>query len=533
MYKIFSISSVALTAGALLALSGCARDTGDAGVKPIGVGFDPGELFQGPEPRGGIVDTALIQMRGTNLDLGVTGFFGSAGSFTDPESDPFDSVLAFSYLFSPAITAADEYQLVSPKGPDVTNACFAQVSNSGPLGSFRTVDIGDRMVIGNQAEDVLERSELTMARNPQDYPTNTTNVFIYYIGVDGYRPAGSVLQQRNWSFGEEVFLHFDGGLPPEGAPVASIPLPSNSMGDGDPWVQGPEELSGITFSNLNNGADALPARYSPTVAGMPSFLGGDGVLNVAWNPPSDAAPQDDIERASVVTIDIKLLRADAEGELLDDDQTCNAVETLAVTDTRDAAWQSAYEDMKTRWCDAPSRVSEPWTGFEPDVEIGNDEHGNNYYMIDGDDNPVADTCHDGLDNDDDGTCDEGGCEGDDGAWIGPDPHCARHTYKTRSCASDNRCYDIGGDRSGDGNVGDLICTAVDADGSFIVGAQELATLTSRVDMDEVVGVVVAVSRTAERLIEVPLVRNVIGNAEDNNPVRFRASQVVFARLEHE
>ena len=55
----------------------------------------------------------------------------------------------------------------------------------------------------------------------------------------------------------------------------------------------------------------------------------------------------------------------------------------------------------------------------------------------------------------------------------------------------------------------------------------------QIRVGDVAGVVVAVSRTSERLIEVPLVRNVIGNAEDNNPVRFRASQVVFSRLEHE
>jgi hypothetical protein len=154
-------------------------------------------------------------------------------------------------------------------------------------------------------------------------------------------------------------------------------------------------------------------------------------------------------------------------------------------------------------------------------------------MLDEDDEVVADTCHDGVDNDDDGTCDEGGCEGDDGVWIGPDPHCARHTYKARACGSDNRCYDVGGDRSGDGLMGDLICTAVDTEGSFIVTEEEIESLTGRLNMDDVAGLVVAVTRTGERLIEVPLVKNVIGNAEDNNPLRFRTSQVVFARLQSE
>ena len=80
----------------LLVMPGCARDTSDAGVKPIGVGYSPGELFPAPEKRGGIVDMTLVQTRGTNLDFGVTGFFGSAGAFVDTDSDPFDSILAFS-----------------------------------------------------------------------------------------------------------------------------------------------------------------------------------------------------------------------------------------------------------------------------------------------------------------------------------------------------------------------------------------------------------------------------------------------------
>jgi|GEM_PF-1587017 len=518
--------SLALAAGgSLLLLPGCARDTGQAGVKPIGVGFDPGDIFAAPEARGGVIDFTLARLRGHQLDLGITGFFGSGGAFVDPGSDPFDSALGFGYLFSPAITAADEYGLISPKGPDVPNSCFVQINTRGPLGSFRTVDVGERMQLTNIIDEDLpieEQAEPTLfelSRDPQDYPIDTTNVFLLYSGFDNFRP-GDEFREGNWAFGQDLELHFDGGLPPGGAPVASIPLSSDQedprvgKSAGDPRIFSPEELANIFVSNQEDGADGELMRFAPTSAGLPSPLLNDGVIHVTWDAPTSRADE------SVVTISLKLLSDEGDGVELDGGQSCVPAQALEPGDgIKDLSWQIAYNDVKKRWCDAD---------FEPDATVGNVEGSSDFF----DDNGVAiedDTCHNGIDEDGNGLCDEGGCFDADNNWLDPDPTCLRHTYETAVCAGDGTCRPTGGNRTGDGDLGQLICTAEDT-GQFTVAASEIEDLLSRVDASAAVGAVVVVARTTEELITVPMVRDPVGNQDDINPVRMRTSQVHFGRL---
>jgi len=489
---------------------GCARTTGESGVKPVGVGFDPGELFPGPEPRGGVIDYTLLQLKGTNLDLGVTGFFLSTGAFTDPENDLFESVLGFSYWFSPALIAADELSVISPKGPDIEDTCFIQLAGRGPLGSFRTVDVGDRMTLYSEpTEDDDRRSEYVMPRDPQNYPTNTTSVFLAYSQA---MPLiqGSTSFPDNWSYGKDLSLHFAGGLPPEGTPVASIPRPSDAADElvgkeaGDPTIYSPDDLGLVMVSNQLDGADAVAMRYAPG-SDLPDPRGNDGVIHVSWGEPT--------VDASVVTIALKLL-GEHEGDRLDDGQTCLPYETVADADKdAEGAWLTGYTASKARWCDDE---------YEPDAALGNDEFGFDY--IDG-----ADTCHDGLDNNLDGSCDEGGCEDSDGNWLRPDPNCARHIYKTASCGSDGLCRHDGGGRGPDGQIGDLICTATD-DGQFTLEAEAVNDLLAQVGAENVHGAMLSVSRITEELITVPMVRNQVGNQDNINPVRFRAAQVQFGRV---
>jgi hypothetical protein len=499
----------------LLLLAACSRETGKAGVKPIGVGFDPGDIFSAPEERGGIVDVAQVSMRGHDLDLGITGFFGSSGAFMSPEDDPFDTVLGFSYLFSPALTAADEYALVSPKGPDVEGACYVQINARGPLGSFRTVDVGDEMQIQSAAEGEPS-TEFTLARNPQDYPPDTTNVFLYYIGTDNLRQGHPNLPD-NWAYGRDVSLHFPGALPPDGAPVASIPLSSDAADPrvgkeaGDPIAWSPDLLGDVFVSNQASGDDAELLRFAPVTGGLPSPLRNDGVVHVSWTPP------DEREADSFVVVGIKLLRAAADGTAPPGGGSCVAPEALPpLSGERDAAWEIAYTDLKKQWCDPD---------FEPDLEIGNAEGGD---WLDEDD-----TCSDGLDNNLDGFCDEGGCFDSDSTWLYPDPTCARHTWAISQCGTDGTCRPSGGDRGGDGTVAELLCTANDAAGEFTVSADAIADLLASVDAGEVVGAVLTVSRQSEDLITVPLARDLIGNQEDINPVRFRVAQVQYGRLQWE
>ena len=50
---------------------------------------------------------------------------------------------------------------------------------------------------------------------------------------------------------------------------------------------------------------------------------------------------------------------------------------------------------------------------------------------------------------------------------------------------------------------------------------------------EIAGAVMKVVRSSEELIQVPMVRDAIGNQENINPVRLRASQMQFGRFEWE
>jgi len=531
----------------LLLVPGCARDTSDAGVKPVGVGYEPGDLFPAPERRGGVVDMTLVQTRGTNLDFGVTGFFGSAGAFTDTSSDPFDALLSFSYFFAPAIVAADELSLLTPKGPDLADACFVRTPGRGPLGSFRTVDVGEEMLFTNADEDPALRSEFVMTRDPSDYPLNTSSVFIYYVGTAPHRVDDPILPD-NWPFSQDVELQFEGALPPENAPVASIPLPSDAADEragkeaGNPVVFTPDDLTGVKVSNRvgdegteagcsnpnfltqesceeaghewdggtsSHSPEALTMRFEPGV-GLPDPREGDGVLHVSWDAPTTE------DAGTDVTISVVLL-AHAEGS-----ETTNGVgqsvgcipaEAMAVETTRDDAWFIEYNARKQTWCDAD---------FEPDPDLGNDEFG---LDLEG-----ADTCKNGIDDDGEGTCDETGCLAADGVtWLPPDPSCARHSYQTAYCGSDNLCYTEGGDRTADGHMAELICTAAD-DGDFVVTSDLIAELTALSDLP-VAGAILKVVRSSEELIQVPMVRDQVGNEENINPVRLRASQMQFGRFD--
>jgi len=520
--------AILLSLSLMLAL-GCSRNTSDAGVKAIGVGYDPGELYAGPEARGGIIDAAVMEMKGTHLDLGVTGFFGTADAFTDPANDPFKLVLGFSYLFSPAILSADEWQLATPKGPDLVDDCLVQLNTRGPLGSFRTVDVGDSMVLTNGASDPALRTEFSLIRNPQDYPSGAS-VSVNYSAVTNYL-EGHPLLAGNWAYDEDIYLHFDGGLPPDDVAVASIPMSSQQEDPrvdkdaGAPFVRSPEKLAGVMVSNLAEPEedDWVVMRYQPTASGLPDPRGEDGVINVKWDAlsneeASSGAPGHFSADGSQVTVNLKLLGVPTQGSLTEDGNLCEPAEVLPVPDggEKTELWLAQYEASKVNWCDP---------GYEPDPTLGNDETG-----ID----PLGeDTCHNGIDEDEDGFCDEGGCLAEDGiTWLLPDSNCARHSYQAATCGSDSLCVPVGGDRYVEAHQGDVICTAAD-DGSFTISAETVDSLLSQVDPATIGGAVLLVTRTSEKDIKVPAVRDPIGNIDDINPVRFRTSEVQVGRFSWE
>ncbi len=510
--------------GALLLLaSGCGRTVTDAGTKQIGVGLDPGTVQATPSPRGGLIDYTLIDMRGKWLDLGstITGLYGAGDAFTSSQ-DPFRVVAGFSYVFTPGLTAADELTLVSPKGPDAIGSCYPLINNVGPLGSFTTVDLGDSLIFQDKAT-AGAKTRFALDRTPTDYPERTSDVFIYYIGsapwmareyldADPSGWAGDHLS-ANWEFGQEMELVFGGGIPPETAPVASIPRPSDAAdertnkGIGHPTLSTPGALEDILVSANEGETGGEPLEFDVETDGLSSPWGGEApgdVLHVKWSPGDDS---------SVVTLSIRLL-----GSVPEDVAT---------------GIPCAYDPTQTCACSTDAECDGAFSSSQDGIEAFGANSGPLEDCADGiDDDGSGCNCNDGLDNDGDGGCDIAGCYDEDGNFLPPDGECPRN-YPISTCDTDTGfCQPAGGSRDFDGFVGELVCTAADS-GDFIIGEADLASLTSRVSMEAVRGAILIVSRTSEELIQVPMVRNETGGAEDINPLRLRATHMVVGRLAYD
>lgn len=243
---------------AVLLLAGCGRDTTDAEVKLVGVGYDPEEIGPSPTPYGGTVEYNHVDFAGAGLPLGLLGLlaYDTAGPEYIGFAPPYDAVSAFSYLFDRKLRISS-FSSTAPNGPTAPDTCHLVVEPSGPIGSFTTVDAGDYMEFMTE-----DGRGIRLTRNPTDYPPDPQGMFIYYFGVESYLPENithpvpdpadpanplamtdGVFRQANYPFGEEVTWRFPGGFSRFDEPVGSIPRPSSSVEP--PTVTLPAEIGGV------------------------------------------------------------------------------------------------------------------------------------------------------------------------------------------------------------------------------------------------------------------------------------------------
>jgi hypothetical protein len=228
----------------LLALLACAPDYNDAPVKLVGVGYDPEEIGPSPTPLGGVVEYSWINFAGGGLSLAAMqlGSFDEIGPNMSGFAPPYAAVYGFSYIFSEKLAAADSLGGVTSVPPEAEDSCYTTFEATGPIGSFKMVDVGDHMAFST--EDGT--GGMRIDRYPPQYPPDNQDSYAYYFGVDLWtqQPQYSlvpgedediskmdrrVLRPATFPSREVVHFQFPGGTIPANAPLGSIPVPSTAV----------------------------------------------------------------------------------------------------------------------------------------------------------------------------------------------------------------------------------------------------------------------------------------------------------------
>jgi hypothetical protein len=248
---------------AILGVS-CAPDYSEATTKMVGVGYNPDEIGPAPTPYGGVVEYSWVNFAGGGLSLALMGLgsFDEVGPNLVGFQPPYAAVYGFSYIFDTKLSSADSLAGVTSVPPDVEDTCYTTFAAGGPIGSFKTVDVGSWLEF--RTTNAAQDGGIRFDRTPRDYPANPQDLFVYYLGFDYYTGAARygkvqtdadrvginsledvLIRRRNFPFGEEVEFRFPGAVTDEEAPVASMPRPSSAAEGGNTRFSLPGAPGGV------------------------------------------------------------------------------------------------------------------------------------------------------------------------------------------------------------------------------------------------------------------------------------------------
>ncbi len=248
-------------------LLSCARPNTPSDVKLVGVGYHPDEVGPSPTPYGGVVEYDHVDFAGAGLPLALMGLGGTDGAGPELSSfePPYSGIFGFSYIFDQKLPAADTLSQIGAAPPEQPDSCYTAFDPSGPIGSFTTVDVGDKMVFSTGDQGLVPGAAgLTMGRVPADYPPDAQDLFVYYIGFEAYAPTPRVryepdpndptnpaamreveYKRQNYPFGQEVEWTYPGGFARFDQAVSSLPQPSTVVGTNT--IQLPDELGSVAL----------------------------------------------------------------------------------------------------------------------------------------------------------------------------------------------------------------------------------------------------------------------------------------------
>ena len=304
------MTRLGLSSLVLLILAGCGRSTTESDVKLVGVGYSPDEIGPAPTAYGGTMEYNWLNFAGAGLNLGFAGLLSTeevgGGSGFKP---PYALVYSFGYIFDTKLTGVESISVV-PAAPTALDSCYTSYEAQGPMGSFTTVDVGDS--VEWVLPDAEESSRMVVDRTPADYPTNPQDLFVYYFGLESWRPEAVIsrvpgasddpldmedyiLRSSNFPFTEEVEWRFPGALVPFEAPVGSIPLPSTAGPEGSPTISLPARSEGVMMSWTG-------PRYDYQGELVEGYETGEQKTCLEYTRPVDEAPAAVADCAEATTI---------------------------------------------------------------------------------------------------------------------------------------------------------------------------------------------------------------------------------------
>lgn len=497
-----------------LLLAGCGLPTTESNVKFAGVGLNPDEIGATPNPSGGLIEYSWVEFAGGQLSLAALGLlsFDEAGPASVGFKPPYAVVNGSGFVFDDNLGNPEALFGSFARPPTVVGSCETVYEPQAYLSNVS--DLGN--AISLETED--GSAGFNINRRPFVMPPVIQDVFPYYSELGSWRskawthrvPSGDgveltdmgeeVLARPNYPFGETVLMDFPGGLPPLEATYNSIPVPLSSAG-GDRSVQLPEQPMGFMFewtgprldpatqAWVEDGSEQRACLRFAQGEGMPASPADCLTLPEA---PTDGNLLGQIYTPPWKTVDGLKLKWEPDADTTD--TISLTIRILGKIDETESYFVDDYVEV-----DPLPEVEGDWNGLVADGEV-----------------PESASFPQGLR--DSLACDDE----EDVSWQ------FQPALRQGSVGSGQYVPTLQGDPLH--TTVEVTCTVDPAAGEFVITSEMLEGALAFADQYEAAGAVFYVARTQTTLVDVPPVRDHVGNRRDIAPVTVVSKAVQVGRF---
>ena len=225
-------------------LVACGRNVTETDFKLAGVGLNPDEIGPTPKMYGGMVSYDFIEFSGGALPLAIVGLsaYDGIGPSMSTFKPPYGMVTGTSFFFESDMPVPDVLFGSVAVPPENIGSCQTVYEPRSYLSGI--ADVGSAISLRT-----TEGAGMELGRRPLFYPPDQSGVFPYYMELAVYKgsdrmwrdPATldtlenwemSVTDKTNYPFGQAVSVKFPGAVTDESATFGSIPVPFSSTSAG-------------------------------------------------------------------------------------------------------------------------------------------------------------------------------------------------------------------------------------------------------------------------------------------------------------